>query len=178
MLKLYNTLGHKKQNFKSINKKEVRMYSCGLTVYNYGHIGNYRAFVASDILRRYLEYKKYKVKKIVNITDVDDKTIKGSQSENKSLKDFTKIYEKAFFDDENLRRKCGVSDKEAEDWITTGGSGSAEVPSGQKYTDIIRFNIPEGSVSDVSTCIIRYKLIIKQEDGSPFTTEPFDVDVN
>lgn len=81
-------------------------------------------------------------------------------------------------DDENLRRKCGVSDKEAEDWITTGGSGSVEVPSGQKYTDVILFNIPEASVSDISTCIIRYKLIIKQEDGSPFTTEPFDVDVN
>lgn len=98
-LKLYNTLRRRKETFKPL-KKEVRMYSCGLTVYNYGHIGNYRAFVVSDILRRYLEYKKYKVKKIVNITDVDDKTIKGSQRENKSLKDFTKIYEKAFFDDE------------------------------------------------------------------------------
>ena len=100
MLKLYNTLGRKKQVFKPLKKKEVRMYSCGLTVYNYGHIGNYRAFVVSDILRRYLEYKKYKVKKIVNITDVDDKTIKGSQRENKNLKDFTKIYEKSFFEDE------------------------------------------------------------------------------
>lgn len=99
-LKLYNTFGRKKETFKSLKKKEVGMYSCGLTVYNYGHIGNYRAFVVSDILRRYLEYKGYKVKKVVNITDVDDRTIKGSIQEGKSLKEFTEKYEKAFFDDE------------------------------------------------------------------------------
>ncbi|MFA7707515.1 MAG: cysteine--tRNA ligase [Candidatus Pacearchaeota archaeon] len=101
VLKLYNTLVRKKQIFKSINPKQVNMYTCGLTVYNYGHIGNYRAFVASDILRRYLEYSGYKVKKIVNITDVDDKTIKGSIQEKKSLKEYTKKYEDAFFEDES-----------------------------------------------------------------------------
>lgn len=79
--------------------------------------------------------------------------------------------------DDNVRKKCGVSEREAESWVTTGGSGSVDIASGQKYTDIIRFNIPEGSVTDISTCLIRYKLVIKQEDGSPFTTEPFDVDV-
>ena len=100
MLKLYNTLTRKKENFKSISKGKVGIYSCGLTVYNYGHIGNYRAFTASDILNRYLNYLGYNVKKIVNITDVDDKTIKNSIKENKSLKDYTKIYEKAFFEDE------------------------------------------------------------------------------
>jgi len=100
VLKLYNTLSRKKEIFKPIQKNKVGMYSCGLTVYNYGHIGNYRAFVVSDILRRYLEYLGYKVKKIVNITDVDDKTIKGSISEKKNLKEFTQKYEKAFFEDE------------------------------------------------------------------------------
>ena len=100
MLKLYNTLTRKKEVFKSIKPKQVNMYTCGLTVYNYGHIGNYRAFVASDILKRYLEYLGYKVKKIVNITDVDDKTIKNSIKEGKSLKEFTKKYEKAFLEDE------------------------------------------------------------------------------
>lgn len=102
MLKLYNTLTRKKEVFKPIRKGQVGIYSCGLTVYNYGHIGNYRAFVVSDILIRYLKYLGYKTKKIVNITDVDDKTIKGSISENKSLKDFTKKYEKAFFEDEKI----------------------------------------------------------------------------
>ena len=100
VLKFYNTLGREKEVFKPIKKGQVNMYACGLTVYNYGHIGNYRAFVASDILRRYLEYSGYKVKKIVNITDVDDKTIKGSIKEGKKLKDFTKKYEDAFFEDE------------------------------------------------------------------------------
>ena len=99
-LQLFNTLGRKKENFKPLKKNEVRMYSCGLTVYDYGHIGNYLAFVNSDILRRYLEFKGYKVTKIVNITDVDDKTIRGSIREGKSLKEFTRIYEKAFFEDE------------------------------------------------------------------------------
>ncbi len=76
------------------------MYTCGLTVYDYGHIGNYLALVNSDILRRYLEFKEYRVQKIVNITDVDDKTIRRSIKEGKSLKEFTQLYEKAFFEDE------------------------------------------------------------------------------
>ncbi len=80
--------------------------------------------------------------------------------------------------DDNIRKKCGINEKQAEDWVTTGGSGSVDIKSGQRYYDLIRFNILEGSVNDVSTCIIRYKLVIKQEDGSPFSTEPFDVDVN
>jgi len=68
-------------------------------VYNYGHIGNFRAFICADILRRYLEYKGYKVKQVTNITDVDDKTIRDSQKENISLKEFTKKYENAYFED-------------------------------------------------------------------------------
>ena len=100
MLKLYNTLGRKKQIFKPIKKGEVGMYSCGLTVYNYGHIGNYRAFITSDLLSRYLKYSGYNVKKIVNITDVDDKTIRESIREGKKLNEFTDKYTQAFFDDE------------------------------------------------------------------------------
>ena len=100
VLKLYNTFGRKKQVFKSIKKNEVGIYTCGLTVYNYGHIGNYRAFVSSDILARFLEYGGYKVRKVVNITDVDDKTIKGSIEKNESLNEYTKKYEEAFFEDE------------------------------------------------------------------------------
>jgi cysteinyl-tRNA synthetase len=100
MLKLYNTYGRKKQAFKSIKKGQVGMYSCGLTVYNYGHIGNYRAFITSDLLSRYLKYSGYKVNKVVNITDVDDKTIRNSIKEGKKLSEFTDKYTKAFFDDE------------------------------------------------------------------------------
>jgi hypothetical protein len=79
--------------------------------------------------------------------------------------------------DDNIRKKCGVRENEAEAWITTGGTGSVDVSSGQKYTDIVRFNVPEGAVSDISTCIIRYKLEINKEDGTPYTTEPFDIDI-
>lgn len=80
-------------------------------------------------------------------------------------------------DDANIRKKCGVNEREAEEWVTTGGSGSVDVASGQKYYDVVRFNIPESQVNDISQCIVRYKIIIKQEDGSPYETIPFDIDV-
>ena len=79
--------------------------------------------------------------------------------------------------DDKIKSKCGVSEKIAEDWITTGGSGKVEIASGQKYYDVIRFNIPEGEVSDISTCLIRYKLEIKEGNGNTYITLPFDVDV-
>lgn len=78
------------------------MYTCGPTVYDYGHIGNFRTFVFQDILRRYLKYKGYKVTQVMNITDIDDKTIKSAHLEGKSLKEYTEKYTKAFFEDINL----------------------------------------------------------------------------
>src|SRR3989338_7483042 len=98
-LKFYNTLSHEKETFSPIDKDVVRMYSCGPTVYNYPHIGNYRAYIFADILKRVLQYSGYKVKHIMNLTDVDDKTIRDSQKEKKSLKEFTKKYETAFMHD-------------------------------------------------------------------------------
>lgn len=98
-LLLYNTLTRKKAIFKPIIGKEVSMYSCGPTVYDYAHIGNFRAYIVSDLLRRYLEYTGYKVKLVMNITDVDDKTIKGSRQQGISLARFTDKYKKAFFED-------------------------------------------------------------------------------
>ncbi len=99
MLKLYNTLTRKREVFKSIKKNQVGMYVCGPTVYDYAHIGNFRAYISADLLRRYLEYKGYKVKQIMNLTDVDDKTIKRSRIQKISLKKFTEKYIKAFFED-------------------------------------------------------------------------------
>jgi len=99
VLKLYNTLTRKKEVFKPIKDKQVNMYSCGPTVYDYAHIGNFRAYIVADILKRYLRYKGYKVKHVMNITDVDDKTIKNSRKQNKSLKEYTEFYTKAFFED-------------------------------------------------------------------------------
>jgi len=98
-LKLYNTLTRKKEIFKPIKKGHVEMYVCGPTVYDYVHIGNLRAYTFADVLRRHLKFSKYKVKEVMNLTDVDDKTIRDSQKQEKSLKEFTEIYTKAFIKD-------------------------------------------------------------------------------
>jgi len=98
-LKFYNTLTREKENFLPINSKEVRMYSCGPTVYDYPHIGNYRAYIFADTLKRVLLYEGFKVKHIMNLTDIDDKTILNSQKEGKTLKKFTEFYTKEFFKD-------------------------------------------------------------------------------
>ena len=98
-LKLYNTLTRKKEVFKPINKNSVGIYLCGPTIYNHVHIGNLRAYLFADILRRYFEFKDYKIKEVMNLTDVDDKTIRDSQIKKKSLKEFTKEYEKGFLED-------------------------------------------------------------------------------
>jgi cysteinyl-tRNA synthetase len=100
-LKLYNTLTRKKQAFTPLKKDNVGMYSCGPTVYNYAHIGNLRTYLFNDLLKRSLLFLGYKVNHVMNITDVDDKTIKGSQKEKISLKEFTEKYENIFFEDLN-----------------------------------------------------------------------------
>lgn len=99
MLKLYNTLSRKKEIFKPIKKGRVGLYGCGPTVYNFVHLGNLRAYVFVDLLKRYLKFRKFKVTHVMNITDVDDKTIRNSQKEKKTLKDFTQFYFKAFMED-------------------------------------------------------------------------------
>src|SRR3989344_3077045 len=99
MLKLFNSLSLKKETFKPLNDKKVAMYNCGPTVYDYAHIGNFRAYLFADLLRRWLEHEGYAVKQIMNITDVDDKTIRRSQEQGKTLKEFTQFYELAFFED-------------------------------------------------------------------------------
>ncbi|MDR0614390.1 MAG: cysteine--tRNA ligase, partial [Lactobacillales bacterium] len=77
MIKIYNTLSRKKEDFKSIEDYKVRMYVCGPTVYNYIHIGNARSIIAFDVIRRYLEYRGFAVNYVMNFTDVDDKIIRS-----------------------------------------------------------------------------------------------------
>ncbi|MCF7862198.1 cysteine--tRNA ligase [Candidatus Woesearchaeota archaeon] len=98
-LKIYNTLSREKEEFVPLKKGTVLYYSCGPTVYNYAHIGNFRSFVFADVLKRYLKYKGYKVTHVMNITDVDDKTIRNSKEQGKTLKEFTDYYTDAFFKD-------------------------------------------------------------------------------
>ena len=98
-LKLTNTLGGTKEVFESIDPGHARMYTCGLTVYNRGHIGNFRTFVAQDVLRRYLKYKGYRVTQVVNFTDVDDKTIAGAQAAGLPLREYTDKYIGYYYQD-------------------------------------------------------------------------------
>ena len=98
MLKLYNTLTKKLEEFKPLTENKVGMYNCGPTVYDYPHIGNYRAFVFADLLKRYLIWKGYKVIQVMNITDVDDKIIKKVNETGKSREEITSFYEKVFKD--------------------------------------------------------------------------------
>jgi cysteinyl-tRNA synthetase len=106
MLLIYNTLSKKKEEFKPINPPNVKMYVCGPTVYDYFHIGNARSFIMADIIRKYLEYKGYNVTYAMNLTDVDDKIIKKSITENVDSKQVAGKYIKAFLEDiEKLKVK-------------------------------------------------------------------------
>ena len=101
-MQFYNTLYRKKEEFNSLQKGKVSLYTCGPTVYDYAHIGNLRAFLFEDVLRRYLEFLGLEVLHVMNITDIDDKTIRTSQDEGQSLTDFTNKYTDAFFEDLKL----------------------------------------------------------------------------
>lgn len=98
-LTLYNTLTRRAQPFEPLEPGHVRIYMCGPTVYDRGHIGNFRTFCAGDLLRRYLKWKGYRVSHVMNITDVDDRTIRGALAQGASLREYTEPYVEAFFQD-------------------------------------------------------------------------------
>ncbi|HEV7521399.1 MAG TPA: class I tRNA ligase family protein, partial [Candidatus Angelobacter sp.] len=98
-LRLYNTLSGKVEEFIPTADNTVRMYACGPTVYDYAHIGNFRTFVAIDILRRFLRQSGFKLKHVMNITDVDDRIIKNAAAQHKSVQEYTRQYEAAFLED-------------------------------------------------------------------------------
>jgi cysteinyl-tRNA synthetase len=95
-LHLYNTLTAQIEQFQALRDNQVRMYTCGPTVYDYAHIGNFRTFVFQDILRRYLKYRRFEVVQVMNLTDVDDKTIRNALEAGQSLREFTSKYIGAF----------------------------------------------------------------------------------
>jgi len=95
----FNILTRRKEAFTPLEPGKVRMYTCGPTVYDYAHIGNFRAFLFEDLLKRWLEYRSYKVTHVMNLTDVDDKTIRGSQKQQIPLEKYTEHYANAFFED-------------------------------------------------------------------------------
>src|SRR5271170_8444935 len=100
-LKLFNTLSRSVQDFAPLDpaKKKTGMYCCGPTVYDFAHIGNWRTFVFADLVRRTLEFSGYDVRHVMNITDIEDKIIKGARENKTTLNEFTGQFETAFLDD-------------------------------------------------------------------------------
>ncbi len=98
-IELFNTLSGKVEEFAPSQDRTVRMYACGPTVYDYGHIGNFRTFIAVDVLRRFLAQSGFALKHVMNITDVDDKIIRNAARDGKTVQEYTKKYEAAFLED-------------------------------------------------------------------------------
>ncbi|MFY9222299.1 MAG: cysteine--tRNA ligase [Blastocatellia bacterium] len=99
MLKLFNTLSRQQEEFQPQESNFVKMYNCGPTVYDFAHIGNFRTFLFVDVLRRYLKYKGYQLLHVMNITDIDDKTIKRANERGLSLQEHTKEFTNKFLED-------------------------------------------------------------------------------
>lgn len=96
---LYNTLTQKVEEFSPLEDRIVRMYTCGPTVYDYAHIGNLRTFTFQDILRRWLRYRDFELRHVMNITDVEDKIIRNSMAQGKSIREYTATFEEGFLED-------------------------------------------------------------------------------
>jgi len=159
MLSLYNTATRQQQPFEPADGKIARVYSCGPTVYDVAHIGNLRTFVFSDILCRYLAFKGWEVRQVMNITDVDDKTIAGAISEGLSLSEYTEKYTQYFFEDiETLNIKPAWKYPRATEHIeqmqalvqTLLDKGHAYEVDGNVYFDISSFPA-YGKLSGVQT---------------------------
>ena len=98
-MKVFNSLTRRNEELKPIEGNTIRLYTCGPTVYNFAHIGNFRAYVFEDILRRAIQFNGMKIRQVMNLTDVDDKTIRGANAAGVKLADFTQTYKDAFFAD-------------------------------------------------------------------------------
>ena len=158
-MKLYNTLTKKIEEFVPINPNEVTLYTCGPTVYHYAHIGNLRTYIMEDILEKTLNFANYKVKRVMNITDVghlssdadtgEDKMVKSAKAQKKSVLDIAKFYTDAFFEDSNKLniRKPGIIEpatnliKEYINFIEVLlNKGYAYISGGNVYFDTSKLN--------------------------------------
>ncbi len=98
-MQVYNSLTRRNEDLTPLADNTIRLYTCGPTVYNFAHIGNFRAYTFEDILRRVIQFNGMKIKQVMNLTDVDDKTIRGANAAGVKLTDYTKTYKDAFFAD-------------------------------------------------------------------------------
>jgi len=148
-MQIYNSLSKKKEDFIPINPPIVTFYVCGPTVYNYFHIGNARSFIMADIIRKYLEYKGFDVKYVMNLTDIDDKIIIKANEEGKSTKEVAEYYIDAFLQDlRKLKIKDAILNPRATDHVDDiiqmivqlEEKGFAYNIEGNVFFDINKFN--------------------------------------
>lgn len=199
MIKIYNTLSGKVDEFKPIKDGEVSMYVCGPTVYNYIHIGNARPAIFFDTVRRYFEYRGYKVKYVQNFTDVDDKMIKRANEEGVDLKAIADKYIKAYFEDTskvNLKEEGMIRPKATEhigDMIeiiqNLIDKGHAYEADGDVYFDVISYKDKYGALSkqniddlqsgarievaDIKKSPLDFALWKKAKEGEPSWDSPW-----
>lgn len=199
MIKIYNTLSGKVDEFKPIKDGEVSMYVCGPTVYNYIHIGNARPAIFFDTVRRYFEYRGYKVKYVQNFTDVDDKMIKRANEEGVDLKAIADKYIKAYFEDTskvNLKEEGMIRPKATEhigDMIeiiqNLIDKGHAYEANGDVYFDVISYKEKYGALSkqniddlqsgarievaDIKKSPLDFALWKKAKEGEPSWDSPW-----
>lgn len=199
MIKIYNTLSGKVDEFKTIKDGEVSMYVCGPTVYNYIHIGNARPAIFFDTVRRYFEYRGYKVKYVQNFTDVDDKMIKRANEEGVDLKAIADKYIKAYFEDTskvNLKEEGMIRPKATEhigDMIeiiqNLIDKGHAYEADGDVYFDVISYKDKYGALSkqniddlqsgarievaDIKKSPLDFALWKKAKEGEPSWDSPW-----
>lgn len=196
-MQVFNTLTKRKEEFIPLNPPIVTMYMCGPTVYDYFHIGNARSFIMSDVIRRYLEYKNFDVKFVMNLTDVEDKIIKKANEQNTSAQSVSEFYANAFFEDINkLRIKKANEYPKAtahiEDMIELikelEQKGIAYNIDGDVYYDITKFNeygklsgkkideLEAGSrveVSELKRNPLDFALWKKAKEGEPSWDSPW-----
>ncbi|MBL1214827.1 MAG: cysteine--tRNA ligase [Ignavibacteriae bacterium] len=196
-MQIYNTLTKKKEEFIPLDPPNVTMYVCGPTVYDYFHIGNARSFVVSDIIYRYLEYKGYKVKYVMNLTDVDDKLIKKANEEGITTAEVSKRYIDAFFEDiDKLKiKRATVYPKATEhmqeitDLIKKIEENSyAYETEGEVFFDVAKFDgygklsgkniddLESGArveINDKKRNPLDFSLWKKAKDGEPFWDSPW-----
>lgn len=196
-MQIYNTLTKKKEDFVPLNPPVVTMYMCGPTVYDYFHIGNARSFIMSDIVRRYLDYKGYQVKFIMNLTDIEDKIIRKANEQKTSAQSVSEFYTNAFFEDlKKLRvKKADFYPKataHVEDMIELiyelEQKGIAYNVNGDVYYDITKFSeygklsgkkieeLEAGSrveISDQKRNPLDFALWKKAKEGEPSWDSPW-----
>src|SRR5713101_6100841 len=140
-IRLHNTLSNQTEPFVPLKPGEVTMYTCGPTVYDYAHIGNYRTFVFQDILRRFLKIRGFRLTHVMNLTDVDDRIIANAAAKRVSIRDYTEKFAQAFFDDCKT-----LSIESPELWVRATDNNDAMVQLIQRLQEKTYTYPSEGSI--------------------------------